>query len=244
LFRFIPQVSDRPRARTGDRCFSLLLLRSAFTGSPHPSESTHERVLSDRSNGSSENQRENERVIQRQILQNHVNGGPLGTAPREPGSDRDEERECLLEMIHSIQNCPEMRSICDGEREELSLTAARLMGRALTVKVSVETIRNLQQEEALKKATAVIDEIAQKVLDDVESGQMRLAALHAACVSETPAVPIDQAFQNLVISCALEDQKKIKRRLQTLIRNMGNAEKTIKIMDNPDQQPPGLVNGK
>lgn len=120
-----------------------------------------------------------------------------------------------------------------GEREELELTADRLMGRTLAVEVSVGTVRNPQQEEALSKATSIIDEVVQKLLGDMQTGRQRLLALHASCLTEGPAVPapIDQRFQAVVISCALEDQKKIKRRLETLLRNVENAEKNIKLMD-------------
>ncbi|XP_023117123.1 BAG family molecular chaperone regulator 2 [Amphiprion ocellaris] len=152
-------------------------------------------------------------------------------ALREAASAMEQERECILEMIQSLQNSQEMRNICAGEREELNLTANRLMGRTLSVEISVGTIRNSQQEDALHKATSIIDEIVKKLLDDMDGGRQRLMALHAACVSEAPAVPIDQKFQAIVISCALEDQKKIKRRLETLLRNVENAEKNIKIMD-------------
>ncbi|KAF4090021.1 hypothetical protein AMELA_G00044910 [Ameiurus melas] len=165
-------------------------------------------------------------------------------ALREAATAMEHERECLLEMIQSIQNSQEMRTICDGEREELSLTAGRLMSRTLTVTVSVDTIRNPQQEEALRTAIDIIDEIAAKVLDDMESARKKLQALHAACLTEATLVPIDQKFQSIVISCALEDQKKIKRRLETLIRNMDNAEKTIKIMDNQKVDESKSANGK
>ncbi|CAI5653912.1 unnamed protein product [Oreochromis niloticus] len=143
----------------------------------------------------------------------------------------EQERECILEMIQSLQNSQEMRNICAGEREELTLTANRLMGRTLSVEISVGTIRNPQQEEALQKATSIIDEIVKKLLDDMEGSRQKLLALHAACVTEAPAVPINQKFQAIVIGCALEDQKNIKRRLETLLRNVENAEKNIKIMD-------------
>lgn len=95
------------------------------------------------------------------------------------------------------------------------------------------TVRNPQQEEALSRATAIIDEVVQKLLGNMQSGRQRLLALHAACLTEalTVPVPIDQRFQAVVISCALEDQKKIKRRLETLLRNVENAEKNIKLMD-------------
>lgn len=153
-------------------------------------------------------------------------------ALREAASAMEQERECILEMIQSIQNSQEMRNICAGEREELTLTANRLVGRTLCVEISVGTIRNFQQEEALRKATSIIDEIVKKLLDDVEGGRQQLLALHSACVTEAPPVPTDQKFQAIVISCALEDQKRIKRRLETLLRNVENAEKNIKIMDN------------
>lgn len=150
---------------------------------------------------------------------------------REAASALEQEKESLLEMINSIQSSQEMRSISDGEREELSLTASRLLGRTLTVEVSVETIRNPQQQDALSKATSIVDEIAGEILDDLEGGRKRLLSLLAACVTEAPPVPIDQKFQSIVISCALEDQKKIKRRIETLIRNVDNSGKTIRIMD-------------
>lgn len=158
-------------------------------------------------------------------------------ALREAASAMEQERECILEMIQSIQNGQEMRNICAGEREELSLTANRLMGRTLSVEISVGTIRNSQQEDALRKATSIIDEIVKKLLEDMDGGRLRLLALHAACVTEAPPVPIDQKFQAIVISCALEDQKKIKRRLETLLRNVENAEKNIKIMDHQKLEP-------
>ncbi|XP_036979363.1 BAG family molecular chaperone regulator 2 [Acanthopagrus latus] len=159
-------------------------------------------------------------------------------ALREAASAMEQERECILETLQSIQNGQEMRNICAGEKEELELTANRLMGRTLSVEISVGTIRSPMQEEALNKATAIIDELVKKLLDDMECGRQRLLALHAACVTEAPPCPIDQKFQAIVISCALEDQKKIKRRLETLMRNVENAEKNIKIMDHQKLEQP------
>lgn len=112
------------------------------------------------------------------------------------------------------------------------------MGRTLCVEISVGTIRSAQQEEALHKATCIIDEIVKKLLDDMDGSRNRLLALHAACVTEAPPVPIDQKFQAIVIGCALEDQKKIKRRLETLLRKVENAEKNIRIMDHQKLEQP------
>uniref|UniRef100_A0A2K5HJC5 BAG family molecular chaperone regulator 2 n=1 Tax=Colobus angolensis palliatus TaxID=336983 RepID=A0A2K5HJC5_COLAP len=117
------------------------------------------------------------------------------------------------------------------EREELNLTANRLMGRTLTVEVSVETIRNPQQQESLKHATRIIDEVVNKFLDDLGNAKSHLMSLYSACSSEVPHGPVDQKFQSIVIGCALEDQKKIKRRLETLLRNIENSDKAIKLLE-------------
>lgn len=152
-------------------------------------------------------------------------------ALREAATAIEQEREILLEMIHSIQNSQDMRQISDGEREELNLTANRLMGRTLTVEVSVETIRNPQQQESLKHATRIIDEVVSKFLNDLGNAKSHLMSLYSACSSEVPPGPVDQKFQSIVIGCALEDQKKIKRRLETLLRNIESSDKAIKLLE-------------
>ncbi|XP_061814146.1 BAG family molecular chaperone regulator 2 [Nerophis lumbriciformis] len=163
-------------------------------------------------------------------------------ALREAASAMEQERECILEMIQSLQNSQEMHNISAGEKEELTLTADRLMGRTLSVEINVGTTRSSQQKEALQNATSIIDDIVQKLLVDMAGSRLRLLALYSACVTEAPPVPVDQKFQAVVISCAMEDQKKIKRRLETLLRNVENAEKNIKIMDHQKVEDP-KVNG-
>ncbi|KAK9411336.1 BAG family molecular chaperone regulator 2 [Crotalus adamanteus] len=101
-------------------------------------------------------------------------------ALRDAASSMEQEKEALLEMIHNIQNSQDMRNISEGEREELNLTAKRLMGRTITVEVSVETIRNPQQQESLLRATQMIDEIVNKLLDDLEDSKSRLMSLYGA----------------------------------------------------------------
>ncbi|XP_069462278.1 BAG family molecular chaperone regulator 2 [Ambystoma mexicanum] len=157
-------------------------------------------------------------------------------ALRDSASAMEQEKEMLVEMINSVQNCQDMRKISDGEREELNLTANRLMGRTLTVQVCVETIRSAQQQASLQNATQIIDEIAKKVIEDLESGRKGLLSLYGACSSDVQTVPIDQKFQSIIIGCAVEDQKKIKRRLESLIRNIDNSVKSITLLDHQNQK--------
>ncbi|KAG9493769.1 BAG family molecular chaperone regulator 2 [Eleutherodactylus coqui] len=155
---------------------------------------------------------------------------------RDSASALELEKESLMEMIHNVRNSQDMRSISDGEREELSITAERLMKRTVTVEISVETMRNPQQASSLQQASLIIDEILKEVTDNLESGKKQLMCLYAACTSDVPSVPIDQKFQSIIIGCAIEDQKKIKRRLENLIRNIDSSEKSITLLENQKQK--------
>lgn len=150
---------------------------------------------------------------------------------RDTASALELEKESLIEIIHNVKNSQDMRNISDGEREELTLTAERLMNRTVTVEVSVETIRNPQQASSLQQAMLTIDEILKKVMDNLEGGKKQLMSMYAACTSEVPPGPIDQKFQSIIIGCAIEDQKKIKRRLENLIRNIKSSEKSITLLE-------------
>ncbi|KAM3932086.1 BAG family molecular chaperone regulator 2 [Leptodactylus fuscus] len=163
---------------------------------------------------------------------------------RDSASTLELEKESLIEMIHNVKNSQDMRNISDGEREELTLTAERLMTRTVTVEVSVETMRNPQQASSLQQATLIIDEILKKVMENLEGGKAQLMSLYAACTSDVPSVPIDQKFQSIIIGCAIEDQKKIKRRLETLIRNIDNSEKSITLLENQKQKSVSHQNNK
>ncbi|XP_053315179.1 BAG family molecular chaperone regulator 2 [Spea bombifrons] len=157
-------------------------------------------------------------------------------ALRDAASTLEVEKETLIELIHSIQNSQDMRNISVGEREELTITAGRLMNRTLTVEVSLETIRNPLQASALQQATTIIDEISKNVVENLENGKKQLLSLYAACTSDVPPGPVDQKFQSIIIGCALEDQKKIKRRLETLIRNIDSSEKSITLLEHQRQK--------
>ncbi|CAM9570046.1 unnamed protein product [Lampetra fluviatilis] len=134
---------------------------------------------------------------------------------------------------------PSRAALSTGEREELSVTAERLLSRTLTVEVALETLRNAQQQEALRKASSLIDDVAARLRDDLDGAKRRLASLHGACHADgepSSTGPLDSKFQSLVIGCALEDRRKLKKRLATLIRNVENADRAIKLLDHQYQK--------
>lgn len=51
----------------------------------------------------------------------HVFFSPRVESLREAASAMEQERECILEMIQSIQNSQEMRNICAGEAADSTI---------------------------------------------------------------------------------------------------------------------------
>lgn len=73
-------------------------------------------------------------------------------------------------------------------------------------------------------------------MDNLDSGKSELQSFYGACTSDVPVGPINQKFQSTIIGCAIEDQKKIKRRLETLIRNIDSSEKSITLLESQKQK--------
>uniref|UniRef100_UPI00358FF1D1 BAG family molecular chaperone regulator 2 n=1 Tax=Myxine glutinosa TaxID=7769 RepID=UPI00358FF1D1 len=159
-------------------------------------------------------------------------------ALREQASAMEREKETLLEMLHGMQSCQDIRNISDGEREELNVTAERLINRVLTVDISLETVRDQEQEQSLNKAMEILDEAALRLKKDMDGSKRCFGALLQACLPDEGEVggtgargSIDQKFQSLVIGCALDDQKKIRKRLNMLTRITDNTDRSIRLLD-------------
>ncbi|CAH1255065.1 BAG family molecular chaperone regulator 2-like [Branchiostoma lanceolatum] len=145
---------------------------------------------------------------------------------REQASALELEKSSMLEALHTLQNSKDLQYCSPGEREEIQITAERLVCRCLTVDVCVNTVRNQQQEDALQRVNTVLDEISEKIRDDMRSSYDTLLLYYNACCPDTTG-PIDLKFQALVIECAAEDQKKIRKRLESLLRTLEYAEKSM-----------------
>uniref|UniRef100_A0A8C4QW87 BCL2 associated athanogene 2 n=1 Tax=Eptatretus burgeri TaxID=7764 RepID=A0A8C4QW87_EPTBU len=105
-------------------------------------------------------------------------------ALRDQASAMEQEKETLLEMLHGVQSCQDIRNISDGEREELNVTAERLINRVLTVDISLETVRDQQQEESLNKAMEILDEAALRLKKDMDGSKRCLSTLLQACLPD------------------------------------------------------------
>jgi len=141
---------------------------------------------------------------------------------REQASAMEQERECLVSMVKTIQGNQELMVVSEGEREEIQITADRLLGRCLTVEVQVSTPRNEIQKRALDKVNQYIDDLVSRLRHDLEGAKISCQTYLNACLPDARGT-IDQRFQSAIIECTADDQKKTRKRLESLLRTIEHA---------------------
>lgn len=90
-----------------------------------------------------------------------------------------------------------------------------------TIDISVKTVRDSAQEDALHQVNSLIDTLL--TISDRISARQRCQTFLNACsiheqVNALELEPvIDKKFETAVLGCTLDDQKTIKKRLQALM---------------------------
>ncbi len=146
---------------------------------------------------------------------------------RETAAVMEQEREALMEMLNTVQVNKEMLRLGEGDRDDIEATTNRLLSRCRTVQVLVSTPRNTEQSKALDSVNQQIEELLQKIQDDLNISKQKCQYFLNACQPDQPLGPIDQKFQAAVIECTADDQKKVRRRLERLMSVIDRGEKTI-----------------
>uniref|UniRef100_T1JKE9 BAG domain-containing protein n=1 Tax=Strigamia maritima TaxID=126957 RepID=T1JKE9_STRMM len=138
---------------------------------------------------------------------------------REHAAAMVQERDCLLAMILSIQENQDLYLISAGEKEEIEITAERLLSRCLAVEIRVTTPRNEQQNVALLQINGFIDDLVSATRTDWELSERKCQMYLNSCLSDCKG-PTDQKFQVCLIECTADDQKKIRKRLESLLKTI------------------------
>ena len=122
-----------------------------------------------------------------------------------------------------------------GDREELQVNAERLVCRCLTVDVRVSTPRSNSQEEALQATNTFLDGIREQLAANLHEASETLKGLINACSSDqTVHGPVNHKFQALVLACAAEDQKKIRKKLHKWMSSIHAAAKGLSWLQSTD----------
>ena len=120
-----------------------------------------------------------------------------------------------MKAVHANQSCHGLCCVyLSGDQEEFQVNAERLICRCLSVDVKVMTPRTDSQEEALAAANNFLEEVQRRMTDGAGKDKDLLKGLINACNPDhDPSGTVDDKFQSLVLACAVEDQKKIRRRV-------------------------------
>lgn len=142
---------------------------------------------------------------------------------REDAVKLEAEKKVLLSMLQDVQD-KNNRNMPEVEVEEIEAMAERLVCRCLTVDIGIITPRTEEQETALNKVNKLMHEIEQQFNLDIQKTLHRAKAYLNACLSEPVGAHIDHRFQGMIIECNIDDQKKIRKRLECLVETYSPSE--------------------
>lgn len=130
----------------------------------------------------------------------------------------EEEKDSLLSTLDSVKHSELLADIADCDKDDIMRYADRILARALTVEVAVRTDRDAQQEEALHQVNMYIDQLVMSVHVDGVVAHTRCLTYMNACTSQPdPNTGTDKNFETAILGCTLDDQKRVKKRLQGLL---------------------------
>lgn len=87
-----------------------------------------------------------------------------------------------------------------------------------TVDISVRTVRDTDQEDALHQVNVLIDSLI--TFDDRVQARHRCQTFLNACeidLGGDMGQSVDKKFESAILGCSLDDQKVVKRRLRALM---------------------------
>ncbi|VEN43824.1 unnamed protein product [Callosobruchus maculatus] len=157
---------------------------------------------------------------------------------RRGASQLEEDRDALLSTLDSVVNADLMYNLDESEsaiveRDDVTRYADRIISRCMTVEVRVMTQRDKMQEEALFQVNHLIDSLVITLRSDPETAKQRCVSYMNACSSQNVQGITDKNFESALLGCTMDDQKKVKRRLQGLL----NYFEKMKVVHLPPDLP-------
>lgn len=142
----------------------------------------------------------------------------------------EEKKDSLFTTLDAIRNSELLSGLLETDRDDIQRYIDRVTMRCMTIEILVRTNRDQAQEESLFQVNRLIDQLVVSFKQDPSSTRARCQAYLAAC-SPHPEVPTDKAFEIALLGCALDDQKKIKKRLHGLLNYLEQDGKIVSLSD-------------
>lgn len=79
------------------------------------------------------------------------------------------------------------------------------------------THRDKMQEDALHQVNSLIDSLVMGLREDPDGAKARCISYMNACSSHFVQGVTDKKFESALLGCTLDDQKRVKKRLQGLL---------------------------
>ncbi|KAL8612723.1 hypothetical protein ACOMHN_025374 [Nucella lapillus] len=137
------------------------------------------------------------------------------------------ERASLLEIMDQLKKDCMHVDMSPEDSQELLTNMERLKVRCEAVEIHVHTVRDEGQRQSLHKVNGALEKLHTRLASSQNtSGSVVLQAQSYlnACLPEAVG-PIDSRFQSMVLGCAVDDQKDIRRRLQRFVQEGGSEGK-------------------
>jgi len=141
-----------------------------------------------------------------------------------------DERDLILTRMDLLKNTDLLSNLNATDHEEVALQLSRISDRLQTVEVSVLTVRDNSQVDSLNTINTLIDEIicfGDPIVKRQKCQEYLNACLpefHFSSVSTSTTTAqlsfVDKRFESFLLGCTLDDQKRIKKRLEALLNYM------------------------
>ncbi|CAL8108421.1 unnamed protein product [Orchesella dallaii] len=131
------------------------------------------------------------------------------------------ERDDVLASLDALNNSQLVYTLDGIELDEVTRYIKRLVQRSAAVKLDISTERSVPQQESLHSVNTLIDALIREVKSDVSMARRRCTSYLNSCLDVTDTMyqescGIDATFEQAVLGCTLEDQKRVKKRLNGL----------------------------
>lgn len=116
------------------------------------------------------------------------------------------------------------------DREDLKSRISQLHSRLSSVAVEVKTVRDIQQTEALGKVGEKINEL----ITEIETGDPE-ALQKAQSYLDACTIGTGTKFESMVLACASDDQKSIRRKMEQLVEQVKALEQPVPMICEPGE---------
>ncbi|XP_050541954.1 BAG family molecular chaperone regulator 2 [Daktulosphaira vitifoliae] len=128
----------------------------------------------------------------------------------------EEEMDNMYTTIDALRNSDSLNLLPAIEKDDINQIADRIVNRCNTVKITVHTTRSESQQNCLEEVNSLIDQTVNMLKIDPDNAKSFCQSYLASCTSSENEIG-NKMFENAILGCTLDDQKRIHKRLQGLM---------------------------